>query len=188
MAQAKAAEAEALPGLRQELATARAEGERLAERGQQLEQAGADLRSQLAEARATAEAATAEAAETQRSTDELAAAHAVVQQQLRGEVAELQVRATCCLLGGHPDCDMRLSALALLDRQRPNPFHPIAHCRARWPSWSRSCRPRRQLLRQHVARSRQLRLPLPSSSSGRRLMWQHWWRTMPRRRPPCGSS
>lgn len=90
-AQAKAAEAEALPGLRQELAAANAEAARLAERERQLEQEGEDLRSQLAEAHAAAEAAAAQAAEVQRSTDELAAAHAVVQQQLRGEVAELQV-------------------------------------------------------------------------------------------------
>lgn len=95
-AQAKAAEAEALPGLRQELAAAQAESARLAEQERQLEQEGEGLRSQLAEARAAAEAAAAEAAEAQRSTDELAAAHAVVQQQLRGEVAELQVGACCC--------------------------------------------------------------------------------------------
>lgn len=92
----KAAEAEALPGLRRELAGAQAEAARLGQQGQQLEQEGRELRRQLDAATAAHKAAAAEADERQRATDELATAHAVVQQQLREELEGLQV----CLGGG----------------------------------------------------------------------------------------
>ncbi len=88
----KAAEAEALPGLRQELAAAQAEAARLGRREAELEGEGQELRRQLGAATAASEAAAAELEARQRATDELAAASAVVQQQLREEVAELRVR------------------------------------------------------------------------------------------------
>lgn len=90
-AQAKAAEAEALPQLRADLAASSADVARLHGRERQLQDEAAELREQLAAACTAVDVAAAAAAEQQRSTDELAAAHAVLQQQLRGELQEQQV-------------------------------------------------------------------------------------------------
>jgi hypothetical protein len=101
-AQAKAAEAEALPGLRQELSASGAEVARLLQREQRLEGEGAQLREQLAAAQAANAAATAQAAEQQRTMDDLAASNAVVQQQLREELQGLKVRSGPRVVGaGH---------------------------------------------------------------------------------------
>lgn len=90
-AQAKAAEAEALPGLRRELAEQSAAAEALRARQAELEGEGEGLRRQLAAARDAAAAAQGEAQQAQRLLDDLAASHATIQQQLRGEVQDLQV-------------------------------------------------------------------------------------------------
>ncbi|EFN54420.1 hypothetical protein CHLNCDRAFT_135784 [Chlorella variabilis] len=89
-AQAQAAEAAALPGLRSQLAASAGEVERLRGRERELLSQVAQLRQEVAAAAAAREAAAGEAAAAHRQADDLAAAHAVVQQQLRGEVQELQ--------------------------------------------------------------------------------------------------
>lgn len=124
----KAAEAEALPGLRQELEAAQAQAARLGQRERQLEQEGQELRRQLGAATAASEAAAAEAKERQRATDELAAAHAVVQQQLREEVAELKVGRDWG--GGGMRASARLNSLLNLCSRAPCPGPPANRCAA----------------------------------------------------------
>jgi chromosome segregation ATPase len=112
-AQAKAAEAEALPEMRQELSASGAEVARLLQREQRLEGEGVQLREQLAAAQAASAAAAAQAAEQQRMMDDLAASNAVVQQQLRKELQRLKVRSGPRVVwAGHP-CAQAAAAAAV---------------------------------------------------------------------------